>query len=364
MAANDPSALIQPRIIDRDSFGDFAEALTDKLPTIERDVARLRREPHNAEIIADLFRAIHNIKGDAAICKVDMGVLLAHPVENLLSRVRGGTLEFSDILAEVVLLTLDRLEMATEALSHSQPIANLKLDVLANGLNELSDLQGAALERGAERVIEAVTGFRPKLANAQVKPHTATDRKERAEDLAFFRKLALQLETHSPHYEGRTGRIVRLALETNAAAGRPVDPVQLEAAVYMHDVGMMFLPEPIWLQAGKLSDGDRAVLRTHPALSAGLLERMQGWEEAARMVAQHHEMPDGGGYPEGRKGKDIAPGAKIIAIVDAFEAVTLKQSHRGTNRSLLRAVAEINACDNQFDPEWIGYFNNLIRAMA
>ncbi|HEX5391919.1 MAG TPA: HD domain-containing phosphohydrolase [Rhodocyclaceae bacterium] len=364
MAANDPTALTQPRIIDRDSFGDFFDSLIDKLPTIERDVARLRREPHDTNIIADLFRAMHNIKGDAAICKVEMGVLLAHPVENLLSRVRAGTLEFSDILAEIILLTLDRLEMATEALSRNQPIANLKLDVLAKGLNELSDAQGAALDRGAEQVIEAVTGFRPKLANAQVKPHTTTDRKERAEDLAFFRKLALQLETHSSHYEGRTGRIVRLALETNAAAGRPVDPVQLEAAVYMHDVGMMFLPESIWLQSGKMNDADREVLRTHPALAAGILQRMAGWDEAARMVAQHHEMPDGGGYPVGRKAKDIVPGAKIIAIVDAFEAVTLKQSHRGTNRSLLRAIAEINACDNQFDAAWIGHFNNVIRAMA
>ena len=53
---------------------------------------------------------------------------------------------------------------------------------------------------------------------------------------------------------------------------------------------------------------------------------------------------------QGVKGDEICDGAKILAIVDAFEAVMLKHIHRGKNRSVLRAIAEINACDNQFAP--------------
>lgn len=365
MAAVNSTALTNPVITDRESLGDFLDSLTDKLPTIERDMARLRRQPDDRALIADLFRAIHNIKGDAAICKIEMGVLMAHPVETVLSRLRNGELPFSDMMAEIVLLTLDRLEMATEALAAHQPIAQLKLTALVQGLNELCDSPNEKFQQQAEGLIEAVTGFRPNLASVQLRPKSeAASRNDRSEDLAFFRQLALKLETHSPHYQGRTDRLLRLALETNAAAGHPVDSVQLEAAIYMHDVGMMFLPEPIWLQAGKLSEADRDVLRQHPALAAGLLARMNGWEEATQMVAQHHEMPDGGGYPAGLKASQIVAGAKILAIVDAFEAVTLKHSHRGTNRSLLRAIAEINACDNQFAPEWIGHFNGVIRAMT
>ena len=82
------------------------------------------------------------------------------------------------------------------------------------------------------------------------------------------------------------------------------------------------------------------------------------------MVAQHHEMPDGGGYPAGLRDEAIHAGAKIIAIVDAFEAVMHKHSDRGHSRSLLRAIAEINACDNQFAPEWIGHFNGVVRKMV
>ena len=85
---------------------------------------------------------------------------------------------------------------------------------------------------------------------------------------------------------------------------------------------------------------------------------------AAEMVRQHHEMPDGAGYPGGLQGGRICPGAKILAIADAFEAVMLKHSARGHNRSVLRAVAEVNACDNQFAPEWIEPFNSVIRRMV
>jgi len=150
-------------------------------------------------------------------------------------------------------------------------------------------------------------------------------------------------------------------VDINADAGQPVPPAQLEAAVYLHDLGMMLLPDPLWLRPGSLTDTERQALMRHPEDGAGLLARMPGWQAAAEIVAQHHEMPDGRGYPHGLKNGAIAPGAKILAIVDAFEAVMLKHRDRGLARSTLRAVAEINACENQFAPEFIAPFNRVMR---
>ena len=79
------------------------------------------------------------------------------------------------------------------------------------------------------------------------------------------------------------------------------------------------------------------------------------------MIAQHHEMPDGQGYPNRLRADEICDGAKILAIVDAFESIMLKHSERGKTRSIMRAIAEINACNNQFAPEWIEAFNRVIR---
>ncbi|TXT26843.1 MAG: HD-GYP domain-containing protein [Gallionellaceae bacterium] len=363
----DTTALLQPRISDAESLQDFADSLNDHAPLIERDIARLKHSPGDAALIADLFRAMHTVKGDAALCKIDMGVMIAHPIETLLGRLRAGEIGFSGTVAEAVLLALDRLELATEALSAGRAVSHLKLVELVGGLEELSGAPADKLDEQAVLVIEAVTGFRPpsaaktinRLASAQVR-----NAEDDAADLRFFRSLALRYEGLSPQYSGRSDRQLRLALETNAVAGKPVDPLQLEAAVYMHDIGMLFIPEAKWLKTDKLSEEEKRLLQDHASIGAGLLERMAGWQAAAAMVLQHHEMVSGGGYPRGLKDNQINPGAKLLAIIDTFEAVTLKYAQHGEQRSLVRAIAEINACDNQFAPEWIAHFNAVIRRMV
>lgn len=358
--------LLQPRVVDRETFLEFTEALDDQAPGIERDIAALRRDPANQALIARLFRALHTIKGDAAICKVDVGVAITHPLESLLARCRDGSVVFSDLLAEVMLLTLDRLELTIEALDTGHDVSHLNLPQLVGGLEGMADAPVEDIAARAAGTIEAVTGFKPVQAKAEILPAAVPllPKADLAGDLWFFSTLALQLESRSPLFQGRTGRILNLALDTNAAAGAPIDATQLAAAIYMHDIGMMFTPESAWLKVGKLTESEKQLLREHPGQAAGLLQRMPGWDGAAQIVLQHHEMPDGGGYPEGLRGAEICPGAKLLAIVDAFEAVTLKHSHRGQTRSLVRAIAEINACDNQFATEWIRPFNTVIRKMV
>lgn len=357
--------LNNPSATDLEALEEFADVLADRAPEVERDIARLKKTPGDRDLIATLFRAIHNIKGDAALCKFDLAVAIAHPIETLMSRYRNGEIPFSDLLAESILLAIDRLELATESIIRHRPIDNLHLLTLIQGLEAIAQAASSDLDELCRKLIEAVTGFTPVAASSTskaAKPAPSPSRPSPSSaDLQFFRSLALQFESRSPLFRGRTMRILRLALETNRAAGNPVDPVQLEAAVYMHDVGMMFLPESVWLKVGKLMPAEKLMLHDHPGIGAGILERMPNWQEAAEMVSQHHEMPDGAGYPAALRSHEICTGAKILAIVDAFESVMLKHIHRGRNRSVLRAIAEVNACDKQFAPEWIAPFNTVIR---
>ena len=361
------NAFNEPRIRDRTALKEYVEALSDYAPKVESDIASLTKTPKNKIIIANLFRSLHNIKGDAALCKVDIGVAIIHPIETLLDRVRSGKLPFSELLAEIILLAVDRLEQATEALLSSKPVNTLQLGKLIQELEQLAQASQEDFDNTARQLILSVTGFRPKSTLTQTRTQkTATINRVQehiADQLSFFRTLAQQYENRSPYFKGRTGRILQLALETNKAAGSPVDPIQLEAAIYMHDIGMMFLPESVWLKVGRLTENDIKVLQAHPGYGAGLLQRIPGWQAAAEMVMQHHEMPDGGGYPNYLTQEKICPGAKILAIIDAFEAVMLKHSHRGHSRSILRAISEINACENQFAQEWIAPFNQVIRNM-
>ncbi|MBL8393397.1 MAG: HD domain-containing protein [Candidatus Accumulibacter sp.] len=353
------------RLAEPEAVLDFAEALRDYAPAIERDVSRLRLTPGDREAIGSLFRGLHNIKGDAALCRVDLAVAMVHPMEALLDRVRRNELPFTAAIAELILLLLDRLEVTITRLACGQDLADLQLGHLTQGLESLVCAKGNELGGRTSAIIEAVTGFHPVGgASLAAVGERATDNAgqgaQASDDLRFFRVLAHQFEARSPRFKGRTARIVRLALDTNQQAGTVIDPQQLEAAVYMHDVGMMFVEQAIWLKSGEMSAADRQALRSHPMYAAELLSRMAGWSPAAQMVAQHHEMPDGKGYPHGLSAAAICPGARLLAIVDAFEAVMSRHDDRRRNRSVLRAIAEINACDKQFAPEWIAQFNQVI----
>ncbi len=161
-----PAALIQPRIDDPIALEEYKDVLADLAPKIEQDIARLKHAPDDRAIIANLFRAVHNIKGDAALCKVEMGVIIAHPIENLLGRLREGKLEFTELLGEVVLVAVDRLELAAEALIAGKSIAHLRLVELAQGLEELNDAAPERLNDAAGEVIQAVTGFHPPMTKS------------------------------------------------------------------------------------------------------------------------------------------------------------------------------------------------------
>jgi hypothetical protein len=361
----DIRSIIVPTNLDRVALEEFAEALNDRAPEIEREVAHLKKNPADRDITASLFRAVHNIKGDASLCKFELGIAIAHPIESMMARFREGEIPFSELLAEMILLAVDRLELATDALLASKSLENFQLAILIQGLDALAQESPQQIDAACADLIEALTGFPPVIPDISSRAPRSSppnpDQINASTDLHFFRSLALQFESRSPLFKGRTMRILRLALETNKAGNDAVDPVQLEAAIYLHDHGMMLLPESIWLKVGKMSAEEKLALRNHPGFGAGLLQRIPGWDTAAEIIAQHHEMPDGGGYPKGLHHAEICVGAKILAIVDAFEAVMLKHIHRGKNRSVLRAIAEINACDNQFSPEWIAPFNAVIR---
>lgn len=363
----DKQTLTHPKILDAEALHEFSDALSDRAAEIERDMAKLSKAPGDRGIIADIFRALHNIKGDAALCRVPMAGMVAHPLESLLTRVRSGEIAYTPLLGEVILLTIDRLELAIDALMAGRSLEHLKLVALVEGLEQMSRASQQHLDPDAAQLVQAVTGYLPQTAAQRSASAQSAARQKlpvnSASDLKFFHSLALQLETRSPFFSGRTGRIHQLALDTNRIAKSPVDETQLEAALYLHDVGMMFLPESVWLKTGKISSEERILMHAHPELAAGILDRMEGWQAAAEMVRQHHEAWDGSGYPDGRYGEQICQGAKILAIVDAFEAVMLKHSTRGQSSSIMRAIAEINACEKQFAPELIEPFNRVIRKL-
>ena len=104
---------------------------------------------------------------------------------------------------------------------------------------------------------------------------------------------------------------------------------QLEVAALLHDIGKIGIPDSILKKSGKLTDEERAALMNkHPEYSWSILRLFPGLEMASLYALHHHERYDGKGYPGGLKGDQIPIGARIVSVVDAYDAMISNRCYR------------------------------------
>lgn len=130
----------------------------------------------------------------------------------------------------------------------------------------------------------------------------------------------------------------------------------------LHDVGKIGIPDAILNKPGPLTLPETETVQQHPEIGAELMRRIGMPEELVAMVLHHHEFFDGSGYPFGLSGRDIPLGARIIAVCDAFEAITSRRPYN-LPKPVPWAVEELRRCGGiQFDPEIVGAFVNRVLA--
>ena len=114
-----------------------------------------------------------------------------------------------------------------------------------------------------------------------------------------------------------------------------------------------------------LSDNEFNLMRSHVYKSSRLLEHLDQWDHARKIVMQHHERPDGSGYPLGLKDADICDGAKLLAILDTYDAMTHSRAHNKSSRvPKKQAVIEMNRqAKGQFSAEWMRHFNSVMTSL-
>ncbi|UCF09701.1 MAG: HD domain-containing protein [Candidatus Bipolaricaulota bacterium] len=156
-------------------------------------------------------------------------------------------------------------------------------------------------------------------------------------------------------------RLERLALRTGERLALTGDDlIALSNAAYLHDVGKVELPDGILDKAGLLTDEERAEIKRHPEHGAKILEGRRELRSAAALVAAHHEWFNGEGYPNGLCGEEIPLGARIIAVVDAFDAMVTDRPYQ-PGVSVADAREELRrAAGTQFDPTVVEAFLGVL----
>jgi HD-GYP domain-containing protein (c-di-GMP phosphodiesterase class II) len=124
----------------------------------------------------------------------------------------------------------------------------------------------------------------------------------------------------------------------------------LRIAARLHDLGKIGVPDQILHKPGPLSDAEWSIMRAHPVWGARALEPIPDFRPASRAVRHHHEHWDGSGYPDGLAGDAIPIGARVIAVCDAYEAMTSSRPYRPALTDPAAREALVAGTGTQFDP--------------
>jgi putative nucleotidyltransferase with HDIG domain len=172
--------------------------------------------------------------------------------------------------------------------------------------------------------------------------------------------LSGAIEARDPYTRGHSVRVTALAEAVARRLGWSEERLEsLRVGGPLHDIGKLAVSDEVLRKAGSLEEHELAEIREHPKVGARILLRVAALREAIPYVLYHHERWDGGGYPSGKAGEEIPVEARVLAIADAFDAMTSDRPYRRA-LTLDQALAEIARCaGTQFDPRIAEVFLEL-----
>lgn len=164
--------------------------------------------------------------------------------------------------------------------------------------------------------------------------------------------LTRAIEARDPYTRGHSSRVTDLAEAVARRLGWTEERIaSLRVGGPLHDIGKLAVSDEVLCKEGRLDDDELAQIREHPKIGAKLLLRVTALREAIPYVLYHHERWDGTGYPSGKRGEEIPVEARVLAIADAFDAMTSDRPYRSA-LSREEALAEVERCaGTQFDPK-------------
>jgi putative two-component system response regulator len=223
-----------------------------------------------------------------------------------------------------------------------------------------------AVDRGRQWRKEALDGLRwHAMLSMELGDLTATICEEvRLRTEAGMSDLdALNASTaeRAPETMLHSERVCRYAQSVARALGMNDDDTRLLGiAARFHDVGKMAMPDAILIKPSPLTPGEAAIMRRHVDIGAAIVASTESLRDAAPLVLASHEWFDGGGYPQKLAGEAIPTASRIIAVVDAYDAMTQDRHYRSRLDSKDAIGELLRCCPTQFDPAIVAVFLDIL----
>jgi HD-GYP domain-containing protein (c-di-GMP phosphodiesterase class II) len=176
-----------------------------------------------------------------------------------------------------------------------------------------------------------------------------------------LRALIGAVEARDAYTHGHSARVAELSVHLGQRLGlRPAALRSLAEGAYLHDVGKVGIPDHVLNKPGALTEEERAWIQQHPVVGSDIVGRAPSLREAPAVTRQHHKRFDGRGYPDGLAGEQISLPARIVAVVDVWDALTSDRAYRAAwppDRALRHLEA---GRGSHFDPVCLDSFLALM----
>jgi cyclic di-GMP phosphodiesterase len=217
--------------------------------------------------------------------------------------------------------------------------------VLMTGLHD-ADVQLRGLEAGADDFLDKPIDTRALVTRvrALARMKRYTDDLDAAGSIVMT--LATMIETRDGQTAGHCHRMANYATALGRALGLSRSDLQaLHRGGFLHDVGMLAIPDSVLRKAGPLSGEELDLIKSHTVIGDRMCAHLRSLQSVRPIIRHHHERYDGSGYPDGLRGDDIPMLAQIIGVVDVYEAVTSRRPYQPAQPpdealQLLRAEAQ------------------------
>ena len=303
-------------------------------------------EPHIREVLSGLLGALGYRLLMAASAEQALDALNVVSPDLVLTDVHLGAMSGIDLCARL----------------KADPRYELMPVVILTAVGDL-EARVAGLAAGADDFFTKPVEFvelRTRLA-ALLRVKMLLGQLERAE--AVITTLALTIEARDPYTLGHCDRLSRYAVALGEALGLDHEMLRaLRLGGYLHDLGKIAVPDGILLKPGPLDPVEQERIRAHPGAGSDLVLGLRSMELVRPIMRHHHEKWDGSGYPDGLKGAAIPLGARIISVVDVFDALHTERPYKAAlprSEAVSLLIRETDA--GYWDPKVVETFLEILR---
>ncbi len=267
--------------------------------------------------------------------------------------------DFDVVLTDIMMPALDGFEL-TERI-RSDPRTRLTPVVLVTGLDATEDrIRG--IDAGADDFITKPFDAHELSARVRslAKMKRYTDELERAEIVIYA--LARAIEARDANTQGHCERLSVFAADLGHRLGMArEDVLALERGGIVHDIGKVAVPDSVLLKPGPLSDAEWELMRRHPTAGEEICRDLKAFQRVLPIIRHHHERGDGSGYPDGLEGSEIPPVAKVLQVVDVFDALTSTRPYRqALPREHAFSILREEVHQGWWDDEVVGTFEEMV----